>query len=331
MRSFIPLNRLLLAGIVAAAAALSLMQVAQAGPPPPVVPGAIQVPAGNKVFLVGHAVGVQIYSCNGTVWGFVAPRGNLYDDHGKLIITHFGGPTWQTKDGSTVVGHAEAMITVDHTAIPWVRLSAASTTPGRLGNTTYIQRIATTGGLAPRRGMQRDNGRHRGRGPIHRRLLLLEEDRCLTAATARVLRVVAGDPRFVAAVAADNPAALRAQIPGFFRNPTLDTDRVRAVTARGNARQRRRRPDRGQRDGDALGDRGPGRASATRASTRRSRAVRMGLLAGAPQRWRAGARSGIRLQRCGLDTSRRPMLVRSGHQISDGAGYCLARLSRPPC
>jgi Protein of unknown function (DUF3455) len=149
MRSFIPLNRLLLAGIVAAAAALSLIQVAQAGRPPPVVPGAIQVPAGNKVFLVGHAVGVQIYSCNGTVWGFVAPRANLYDDHGKLIITHFGGPTWQTKDGSTVVGQAEAMITVDRTAIPWVRLSAASTTPGRLGNTTYIQRIATTGGLAP--------------------------------------------------------------------------------------------------------------------------------------------------------------------------------------
>ena len=149
MRSFIPFNRLLLAGIVAAAAALSLVQVAQAGPPPPAVAMEIAVPAGNKVFLVGHAVGVQIYSCNGTVWGPATPRANLYDDHGKLIITHFGGPTWQAKDGSTVVGHAEAMITVDRTAIPWVRLSAASTTPGRLGNTTYIQRIATTGGLAP--------------------------------------------------------------------------------------------------------------------------------------------------------------------------------------
>jgi hypothetical protein len=30
-----------------------------------------------------------------------------------------------------------------------VRLSAVSTTPGQLGNTTNIQRIATTGGLAP--------------------------------------------------------------------------------------------------------------------------------------------------------------------------------------
>ena len=77
------------------------------------------------------------------------PRANLYDDNGKLIITHFGGPTWQAKDGSMVVGHAEASVTPDLTAIPWVRLSAASTTPGRLGNTTNIQRIATTGGLAP--------------------------------------------------------------------------------------------------------------------------------------------------------------------------------------
>ena len=103
--------------------------------------------------LIGHAVGVQIYSCNGTAWSFVAPRANLFDDHGKLIITHFGGPTWQAKDGSTVVGHAEASVTVDPTAIPWVLLSRASTAAGpdgdRLVDTTYIQRISTTGGLAP--------------------------------------------------------------------------------------------------------------------------------------------------------------------------------------
>jgi hypothetical protein len=154
MRFFIRLNRLLLAGIVAAAAALSLTQLAQAGPPEPVVSGAIEVPDGNKVFLVGHAVGVQIYSCNGVVWGFVAPRANLYDDQGKLIITHFGGPTWQAKDGSSVVGRVDATpVTVDPTAIPWLRLAAASTAAGpdgdRLVATTYIQRIATTGGLAP--------------------------------------------------------------------------------------------------------------------------------------------------------------------------------------
>jgi hypothetical protein len=138
---------LLLAGIVAAVAALSVLQVAQAGPPEPVVPGKIAVGDGNKVFLVGHAVGVQIYSCTATAsgfaWGFVSPRANLYGDNGKLIITHFGGPTWQAKDG----------VTVDATAIPWLLLSRASTAAGpdgdRLVDTTFIQRIATTGGLAP--------------------------------------------------------------------------------------------------------------------------------------------------------------------------------------
>ena len=154
MRRFIRFDRLLPAGIVAVAAALSLLQVAQAGPPEPVVPDSIEVPDGNKVFLVGHAVGVQIYSCNGVVWGFVAPRANLYDDKGKLIITHYGGPTWQAKDGSKVVGRLDAPpVTVDSTAIPWLRLAAASTAAGpdgdRLVATTYIQRIATTGGLAP--------------------------------------------------------------------------------------------------------------------------------------------------------------------------------------
>jgi hypothetical protein len=65
------------------------------------------------------------------------------------LLANFAGPTWQAKDGSTVVGHAEASVSVDPPAIPGMRLSAASTTPGQLGSTTNIQRIATTGGIAP--------------------------------------------------------------------------------------------------------------------------------------------------------------------------------------
>jgi hypothetical protein len=123
------------------------------GPPRPDVPPEIQVPAGNKVFLVGHAVGVQIYSCNGVAWGFVAPRADLYNDHGKLIITHFAGPTWQATDGSRVAGQIAAdPVTVDATAIPWLLLSArtfAGPDGDRLVATTYVQRINTRGGLAP--------------------------------------------------------------------------------------------------------------------------------------------------------------------------------------
>src|SRR3954466_12598440 len=125
-------TRLVLPAAILAAAALSRLPVRQAArPPAPAVPGKIAVPAGNKVFLVGHATGVQIYTCaaatTGFAWSFVAPRANLYDDNGKLIVTHFAGPTWQTHDGSQVVGARVDGATVDPTAIPWLLLSAAST------------------------------------------------------------------------------------------------------------------------------------------------------------------------------------------------------------
>jgi hypothetical protein len=144
----------LLAGLVTATAALSLVavQVAMAGPPSPSVPDQIKVDDGNKVFLVGHAVGVQIYTCNGSTWSSAVPRANLYDDHGKLIITHFRGPTWQAKDGSQAVGTVVNHVNLDQTAIDWVLLST-KTTPGpdgdRLVDTTFIQRIHTAGGHTP--------------------------------------------------------------------------------------------------------------------------------------------------------------------------------------
>jgi hypothetical protein len=157
MKRTIRFGRLLAAAIVALAAAWPLAQAAQAAPAPPPVPRAIEVPRGNKVFLVAHAVGVQIYRCtataNGFGWSFVAPRADLYGENGKLVGTHFGGPTWQARDASKVVGRRVAGVTVDATAIDWLLLAATSTAPGadgdRLTRTTYIQRTATTGGLAP--------------------------------------------------------------------------------------------------------------------------------------------------------------------------------------
>ena len=72
---------------------------------------------------------------------------------GKRIMKHFGGPTWQARDGSTVVGQRVDGVTVNATAIPWLLLSAASTSTGPWGDllvdTSFIQRVATTGGLAP--------------------------------------------------------------------------------------------------------------------------------------------------------------------------------------
>jgi hypothetical protein len=156
MPRLIDFNRLLLIGLAALVAAWPVAQVAHAGPSEPAVPPEIQVGDGFKVFLIGHAVGVQIYSCNaipgGYRWELVAPRANLYDDRGKLIITHYGGPTWQANDGSKAFCRVVDRVTVDATAIQWLKLST-TTAPGAQGDrlvaTKYIQRIATTGGLAP--------------------------------------------------------------------------------------------------------------------------------------------------------------------------------------
>ena len=152
MSRLIRINRLLVMGLVAVAAALSLTQVAHAGPPAPKVPPEIKVDEGNKVFLIGHAVGVQIYTCNGITWSSAVPRANLYNNNGKLIITHFRGPTWQAQDGSQAVGTVVNKVNLDRSAIDWVLLST-KTTPGtdgdRLVDTTFIQRIHTVGGLTP--------------------------------------------------------------------------------------------------------------------------------------------------------------------------------------
>ncbi len=149
-------TRRLLVTVLAVVAAGAAAHLAQAGPAAPPVPSDVAVPAGHKLYLVGHAVGVQIYTCaetpTGYAWSFVAPRADLYGDNGKLLSTHFAGPTWQARDGSFVVAAVDGRATVAGT-IPWLRLAAVSTGAGsggdRLAGTTYIQRLATTGGLAP--------------------------------------------------------------------------------------------------------------------------------------------------------------------------------------
>jgi len=165
--------RRLAQGVVVAALALSALlpglAYAAMPPPPPVIPpeiAPVAVTDGSVPFLLGHGIGTQNYTCQlvGGVFAFtfVAPVATLYDDKGKQIISHFAGPTgvtWQATDGSTVVGSTVAKGTPigGESAIPWVRLTAASTTLGpdggdRLFDTVNVQRVNTTGGLAPATG-----------------------------------------------------------------------------------------------------------------------------------------------------------------------------------
>ncbi|MET0768416.1 MAG: DUF3455 domain-containing protein [Solirubrobacteraceae bacterium] len=143
--------------LLGVAAALAAAAPAAAGPAAPDVPDRIAVPEGHKPFLIAHASGVQRYPCTtvpgGHAWGASTPQAVLTGGNGHVIGDHFGGPSWRTKDGSTVTAARVDGVTVDPAAIPWLLLRRTpvgiGVTDGRLGATTYIQRVATAGGLTP--------------------------------------------------------------------------------------------------------------------------------------------------------------------------------------
>jgi len=146
------LHRLLLASGMMLIVGGSLL-VARTAPgdtlEPPDVPSEIRVPEGNRLYLIVHAVGTQNYTCTDAgIWGSSIPQADLFDDNDRQVGTHYAGPTWEI-NRSMVVGSRVAGVNVSSDAIQWLLLSATPTTNGRLGQTTYIQRINTTGGLAP--------------------------------------------------------------------------------------------------------------------------------------------------------------------------------------
>ena len=142
----------------------------------PPVPDTIRAPAGNRAFLKGHATGTQDYIClpsgTGFAWQFFGPQATLSDDHLKQITTHFLSPnpfeggtpraTWQhSRDTSAVWALAIATSSdpafVQSGAIPWLLLQKAGSQDGptngdTLTGTTFIQRLNTTGGIAPATG-----------------------------------------------------------------------------------------------------------------------------------------------------------------------------------
>ncbi len=128
---------------------------------PPQVPDNLKVPEGQVLLLEGKARGVQIYVCkakaentNQFAWTLKAPEADLFNDQGKKIIKHYGGPTWEANDGSKVIGEVKASANSPETsAIPWLLLQAKSNEgKGTLSKVTYIQRVDTVGGKAPGQG-----------------------------------------------------------------------------------------------------------------------------------------------------------------------------------
>ena len=124
----------------------------------PLVPENLKVPASQTLAVVAQASGAQIYECNASKadparfeWVFKAPEAELFDNAGKKIGKHYAGPTWESDDGSKVVGEVKARDDgPDVNAIPWLLLSAKSAEGnGTFGKTQSVQRVKTVGGKAP--------------------------------------------------------------------------------------------------------------------------------------------------------------------------------------
>lgn len=119
------------------------------------VPPELAVPAGNAVIADFAAQGVQVYQCTAGAWVFVEPAANLIGRTAGPSRTyhtsvHFRGPSWQsTIDGSLVTATAVANSAVPG-SIPQLLLKAATNRgDGLFGKVSYIQRLNTSGGLAP--------------------------------------------------------------------------------------------------------------------------------------------------------------------------------------
>lgn len=137
-------------GLAVAAALVGLGgSTAGAAPAGHDVPDIVKVPAGNKRIAVMPARGVQTYQCAAGAWTFLQPDAILRH-HGSPEVLHTRGPVWtDVVDGSSVTAAAEASSPVAG-AIPELLLRATGNRgPGLLAGVTYIQRLNTTGGLAP--------------------------------------------------------------------------------------------------------------------------------------------------------------------------------------
>jgi hypothetical protein len=148
---------------------------------PPSVPQNLEVPAGNTAFLVGHAVGTQNYIClpsgSGFAFKLFTPEATLFKfaDDTNQLITHYFSPnpdeggtiraTWQSRDTSTIwakvtlnpdgsTGLSTDPHFVEKGAVAWLLLQVVGAQDGPTGgntlsNTTFVQRLSTSGGLAP--------------------------------------------------------------------------------------------------------------------------------------------------------------------------------------
>ncbi|MBI4908325.1 MAG: DUF3455 domain-containing protein [Acidobacteria bacterium] len=148
---------------------------------PPAIPADLQVPSGHTAFLKAAASGTQNYIClptaDGMAWKFQAPQATLFvslrwfgGEVRQQVATHFlsqnpveaetpARATWQASLDTSAAWAVKIKESSDPAfvaagAIPWFLLQVAGTKRGpsggeMLAQTSYIQRVNTTGGVTP--------------------------------------------------------------------------------------------------------------------------------------------------------------------------------------
>jgi len=120
------------------------------------IPEILKVPDGNVLLLRARGTGVQKYTSPVSATSKPTPHAILLtgdEDEGDLAAIHFGGPTWEALDGSSVVGdaaNAKHYPAPDPDGVDWLLIPAKSTSgKGLFSRVTYIQRLYTDGGKPP--------------------------------------------------------------------------------------------------------------------------------------------------------------------------------------
>ncbi len=121
------------------------------------LPEAVRAPVGHQQVLASTGNGEITYECRARKdqatafeWAFVAPVASLKDATGQTIGRYYAGPTWEAKDGSKVSGKQVAVAPASAGNIPLQLVKAdPAVGAGAMQGVSYIQRLATRGGVAP--------------------------------------------------------------------------------------------------------------------------------------------------------------------------------------
>jgi len=122
-----------------------------------VLPAAVRVPAGETQKMWTAASGEITYECREKKdaagqyeWGFVGPVATLKSNDGKVVGKYYAGPTWESMDGSKVTAKQVAVAPQAPGNLPLQLVKAEPATgTGAMQGVTYIQRLNTSGGVAP--------------------------------------------------------------------------------------------------------------------------------------------------------------------------------------